>query len=113
MIIKHRKSFICGIKSTKLSQNEYLFIKKNKPWGIILFQRNIKNLNQAKKLINSIKSLFNDPNYPIFIDEEGGRVSRIKNIVDNSIFTAKFFGDLYKKNNKKFEIFFWILNIVP
>ena len=108
MIIKHRKSFICGIKSTKLSQNEYLFIKKNKPWGIILFQRNIKNLNQAKKLINSIKSLFNDPNYPIFIDEEGGRVSRIKNIVDNSIFTAKFFGDLYLKNKKKFDLFYKI-----
>ena len=89
MRIKNRKSFICGIKSTKLSQNEFFFIKKNKPWGIILFQRNIKNLNQTIKLTKSIRNLFNDPRYPIFIDEEGGRVSRIKNIVDNSIFTGK------------------------
>ena len=104
MKINLRKSFICGIKGAKLSNNEYLFIKKHKPWGIILFQRNIKNIDQAKKLTLSIRKLFNDPFYPILIDEEGGKVSRLKNIVDNSIFSGKFFGDLYKKNIKKFNL---------
>ena len=54
MKINQRKSFICGIKSTKLSQKEYLFIKKNKPWGIILFQRNIKNIDQVVKFTSGI-----------------------------------------------------------
>ena len=104
MTIKNRKSFICGIKSTKLTKNEFFFIKKNKPWGIILFQRNIKDIVQTKKLTNTIKKLYKDPNYPILIDEEGGRVSRLKNIVDNSIFSGKYFGELYKKNIKKFNL---------
>ena len=104
MKIKSRKSFICGVKSSKLSKNEYQFIKKNKPWGIILFQRNIKNIEQTQKLTNTLKKLFKDPHYPILIDEEGGRVTRLKNIVDNSIFSGKFFGDLYQKNLKKFNL---------
>ena len=90
MKINSRKSFICGIRGIKLSNKEYLFLKKNKPWGIILFERNIKNINQTKKLISSIKNIFNDQNYPILIDEEGGKVSRLKSIIDNSIFTGKY-----------------------
>ena len=120
MKINLRKSFICGVKGLKLSRKEYLFIKKHKPWGIILFQRNIKNIDQAKKLTSSIKKIFNDPNYPILIDEEGGRVSRLKKIVDNSIFSGKFFGDLYKKNKKKFNLYYkvyvdqisYVLNLI-
>ena len=38
------RSFIVGIKSTKLSSKEILFLKKFKPWGVILFTRNIKNI---------------------------------------------------------------------
>jgi len=118
--IKLRKSFICGIKSTKLSKKEYKFIKKNRPWGIILFKRNIKDINQANKLTKSIKNIFKDPYYPILIDEEGGRVSRLKNVVDNSIFSGKYFGDLYKKNPRKFNLYYnvyvnqisYVLNLI-
>ena len=120
MKINLRKSFICGIKGTRLSQKEYIFIKKNKPWGVILFQRNIKNINQAVNLTKSIKSIFKDPFYPILIDEEGGRVSRLKNIVDNSIFSGKYFGDLYNKDTKKFNLYYkvyvnqisYVLNLI-
>ena len=108
MKINFRKSFICGIKSTKLSKKEYKFLKKYKPWGIILFQRNIDNINQVTKLTTSIKNIFKDKNYPILIDEEGGRVSRLRKIVDNSIFSADYFGRIYKKNINKFNVFFKI-----
>ena len=47
-MISKRKSFIVGLKSTKLSNNEILFLKKHKPWGIILFTRNIKSFDQVK-----------------------------------------------------------------
>ena len=104
MTIKLRKSFICGIRGKKLSKNEYNFIKKHKPWGIILFQRNIKNINQTNKLVKSIKKIFKDSNYPVLIDEEGGRVSRLKNIIDNSIFPGKYFGDLYSRERSKFKL---------
>ena len=71
-----------------------------KPWALILFKRNIINFKQTKNLTQKIRSCMKDPFYPILIDEEGGRVSRLKKIVDNSIFSGKFFGDLYKKNKK-------------
>jgi len=106
MINKNHKSFVCGIKGIYLSNKEKKFLIKYKPWGIILFSRNIKTIKQTKILTNSIKKIFKNENYPILIDQEGGRVTRLKKFIDTSIFSAKFFGDLYKKNNKKFEIYF-------
>jgi len=118
--IKLRKSFICGIKGLKLSKKEYKFIKKYKPWGIILFKRNIRDISQTTELTKSIKNIFKDPYYPVLIDEEGGRVSRLKNIVDSSIFSGKYFGDLYKKNPRKFNLYYnvyvnqisYVLNLI-
>jgi len=105
-MINKRRSFITGIKSTKLSQKEIFFLKKYKPWGVILFSRNIKSISQTQKLTSHIKKLFKDYNYPILIDEEGGRVSRLNKFIDNSIFSSEFFTKLYKNNKKKFYIYY-------
>ena len=58
--MNNRRSFIVGIKSTKLSNKEKLFLKKYKPWGVILFTRNIKSIQQTIKLTSSIRKIFND-----------------------------------------------------
>ena len=100
------RSFICGIKSIKLSKYEINFLKIYKPWGIILFSRNIKTIKQTQNLTKSIKKLFKNNNYPILIDEEGGRISRLRKFLDSSIFTAKYFGDLFSKDRKKFDTYF-------
>ena len=49
-MIKSRRAFIIGIKSLQLSKNEIYFLKKYKPWGVILFLRNIKTIKQTKSL---------------------------------------------------------------
>ena len=67
-MINRRLAFIVGIKGTKLSNREILFLKTYKPWGIILFSRNIKNFSQLKCLINDIKKVIRDKKYPILID---------------------------------------------
>ena len=103
-----RRSFITGVKSTTLSIKEKKFLKKYKPWGVILFSRNIKSLKQAKKLTNEIKSIFNDKNYPILIDQVGGRVNRLKKIFNVEALTSEFFGKLYLKDKKKFNIYYTI-----
>ena len=97
--MKNRRSFITGIASTSLSHKEINFLFKYKPWGVILFSRNIKSLNQTKKLTYEIRKIFKDKNYPILIDQEGGRVNRLKNFYNCDLFTGKYFGDLYVKNN--------------
>ncbi len=102
------RSFICGIKGTKLSKNEIIFLKKYKPWGVILFSRNIKSIEQTKLLTKSIKTLFKNKKFPILIDEEGGKVSRLSKFIDNSNFTAEFFGNLFLKDKKKFNYFYKI-----
>ena len=104
--MKNRRSFIVGIKSTKLKKNEKIFLKKYKPWGVILFTRNIKNVNQTFKLTSSIRKIFNDKNYPILIDQEGGRVNRLRNIISFDNLTSEFFGQLYVKSYKEFEIYY-------
>ena len=106
MKINSRRSFICGIKGLKLTKKEIYFLKKYKPWGIILFSRNIKDIKQTQLLVLKIKKIFMDQNYPILIDEEGGKVSRLNKIIDTSIFSANFFGNLFKKDKSKFEVYF-------
>ena len=104
--MNNRKSFIVGIKGTKLSKKEIIFLNKYKPWGIILFTRNLKNINQIKKLTNHIKKIFNDKNYPIMIDQEGGRVNRLNKIISFDNFTSEYFGKIFMKDKKKFKIIY-------
>tara|TARA_B100001057_G_C22769052_1_gene918830 strand:+ start:325 stop:1272 length:948 start_codon:yes stop_codon:yes gene_type:complete len=108
--MNNRRSFIVGIKSTKLLLKEREFIKKYKPWGIILFSRNIINIKQAKRLTLSIRKIFKDSKYPILIDQEGGRVNRLKNIISFSNLTSEFFGKKFISKPNEF-IFFYNLFI--
>ncbi len=105
-MIKNRRAFIVGLKSTKLSSNEISFLKKYKPWGIILFSRNIKSIKQIQKLTDKIKLVFKDKKFPIIIDQEGGRVNRIDKIISFDNLTAEFFGKLYKNDKKKFNVLY-------
>jgi len=104
-MIKKRRSFIVGLKSTILHFKEKKFLRKYKPWGVILFSRNIKTIPQTKKLTDDIRKIFNDKKYPILIDQEGGRVNRLNNLIDCSNFTGEFFGNLYTKNMEKFNVY--------
>ena len=106
--MKNRRSFITGLKSAVLQSIEIRFLKKYKPWGVILFSRNIKSIEQTKKLTDDIKKIINDRNYPILIDQEGGRINRLTNFINTSKFTGEFFGNLYKNNFKKFLIYYKI-----
>ena len=93
----NRKAGIFGIKGITLTKKEKSLFKKIKPWGIILFSRNIEDLDQLKLLIKEIKIIFKDKNYPILIDQEGGSISRLNKIIDFSLFSQKYFGKLYQK----------------
>tara|TARA_B110000027_G_scaffold90174_1_gene95436 strand:+ start:196 stop:1143 length:948 start_codon:yes stop_codon:yes gene_type:complete len=106
--MNRRRSFITGIKSTTLSIKEKKFLQQYKPWGVILFARNIKSLKQAKKLTDQIKKIFKDKNYPILIDQEGGRVNRLKKFFNADPFTGEFFGKLYLEDKKKFNNYYKI-----
>ena len=102
----NRKAIIFGIKGYQLTNKERNLFKKAKPWGIILFSRNIKNIPQLKILVDDIKKILNDKKYPILIDQEGGKVSRLNKIIDLSYFSQDFFSKLYNKDKKLFYKFY-------
>ena len=56
--MKNRKAIIIGLSTTKLKAYEKKYLLKNKPWGVILFSRNITNIVQAKILVSKIKNCF-------------------------------------------------------
>lgn len=104
----NRKAVIFGIKGTKLTSEERSFLKDIKPWGIILFSRNIKNFIQLKSLTTEIKYTLKDKNYPIIIDEEGGKVSRLGKILNLGFFPQSLFGQLYEIDKKNFNNYYEI-----
>ncbi|MDB9761056.1 glycoside hydrolase family 3 protein [Pelagibacteraceae bacterium] len=95
-----RKAAIISISGGVLTAQEIKIFKKEKPWGVILFKRNILSEKQLKKLTSTIKKIMNDTKYPILIDEEGGRVSRLSSLLKNHLYNQRYFGDLYKINQK-------------
>ena len=92
-----RKAIIISINGTKLSKREKILISKEKPWGVILFKRNLQNLSQIKSLTSDIRKLSKNKKFPILIDEEGSNVSRLSNIIKNNL-SSNFFGILFKKD---------------
>jgi len=94
-----KKAIIISIKGYRLSPREEKLIAKEKPWGLILFKRNIKSLTQIIELIKKIRKSSKDSKFPILIDEEGETVSRLSNIINHN-FSQKFIGDIYKYNSK-------------
>ena len=104
--MNNRRSFVVGIKSFKLSLKEKIFLKKFKPWGVILFSRNIKNILQTQKLTTEIRKIFKDKKYPILLDQEGGRVNRLNKIITFDNLTSEYFGNLFEKDKMKLDIIY-------
>ena len=105
-----KKAIIVSIKGYKLSTKERKLLSKERPWGLILFKRNIKTLNQIQNLIKSIKKYTKDKKFPILIDEEGAEVSRLSKILNHNT-NANLFGSLYEKN-KQFAISLYKLYLI-
>ncbi len=71
------KAFIAGCAGLELSEEESRFFRREKPWGFILFARNIDNPEQVLRLTSQMRECVRQKDAPILIDEEGGRVQRL------------------------------------
>ncbi len=70
-------SMIFGCEGLTLTPAEYRFFASAQPWGFILFARNIEDRAQLKRLTNDLRGAVGW-NAPILIDQEGGRVQRMR-----------------------------------
>jgi beta-N-acetylhexosaminidase len=71
------RPFIFGCAGSALLPEEDAFFRHIKPWGFILFRRNVENQAQLLQLTNQLRETVGRADAPIFIDQEGGRVQRL------------------------------------
>src|SRR5690606_22128966 len=72
------KAMILGCQGKSLTREEVRFYRGECPWGFILFARNISEPEQIRDLVAEMRDCVNRPDAPVFIDQEGGRVQRIR-----------------------------------
>jgi beta-N-acetylhexosaminidase len=71
------RAFITGVSGTELNAAERAFIRAERPWGFILFKRNIESPQQVTRLVEEMRKELGEPDAPVLIDQEGGRVQRL------------------------------------
>ena len=71
------RAFITGVSGLELSAAEREFIRAERPWGFILFKRNIETPAQVSSLVRELRNSIGNADAPVLIDQEGGRVARL------------------------------------
>lgn len=71
------RAFITGVSGTELTAAEREFIRSERPWGFILFKRNVATPAQVAALVAELRSAAGAADAPVLIDQEGGRVQRL------------------------------------
>ena len=71
------RAFITGVSGPELTAAEREFIAAERPWGFILFKRNIETPAQVILLVRELRAAIGNPDAPVLIDQEGGRVQRL------------------------------------
>ena len=94
------RAFLTGISGLELSPDEREFLRAQRPWGFILFKRNIDNPAQVTKLVEECRSAIDFPDAPILIDQEGGRVQRLSSPHWPVYPPGAVFAALFQKNSK-------------
>jgi beta-N-acetylhexosaminidase len=70
------RAFITGLAGLTLSANERAFLREARPWGLIIFKRNVSTPNQVAELTRSFRDAVGWE-APVLVDQEGGRVQRL------------------------------------
>ena len=71
------RAFITGLEGLTLSANERAFLRDSRPWGLIIFKRNVSTPDQVTELIQSFRDIAGSET-PVLVDQEGGRVQRLR-----------------------------------
>lgn len=101
---------IYGIEGLQLNDSEKAFFKETQPWGYILFARNVESETQLIALTDSLRALSGRDDVPIFIDQEGGRVQRIKPPLAELYPAGEKLGDLYRLNKEQGLRATWLMS---
>ncbi|MEZ2130577.1 MULTISPECIES: beta-N-acetylhexosaminidase [unclassified Sinorhizobium] len=93
------KAMILGCSGLTLTSDEKALYRAERPWGFILFARNISEPAQISDLVAAMRECVGR-NAPVLIDQEGGRVQRIRPPILPHYPSAKTLGDLYRRDRQ-------------
>ncbi|MGM0560819.1 MAG: beta-N-acetylhexosaminidase [Pseudomonadota bacterium] len=95
------RAVIFGCEGTRLSDEERRFFQQADPLGFILFARNIESPDQVRGLVADLRATIGRRNAPVLIDQEGGRVQRLKPPQWRKLPPAEPFGQLWEQAPEK------------
>ncbi|MDR6758595.1 beta-N-acetylhexosaminidase [Mycoplana sp. BE70] len=105
------KSFISGCKGLTLTDDEKAFFRDERPWGFILFGRNIGEPSQVADLTAALRdTIGGDARIPVLIDQEGGRVQRVKPPYVPQYPNAAALGAIYRQDEEKGLRAAWLMS---
>jgi len=97
------KAFAAGCASTSLGDDERAFFREARPCGLILFQRNCESPDQIRKLVEdataAVTTTDDDP-FLVLVDQEGGRVRRLRPPHWRKFPSARAFGALHQQDRE-------------
>ncbi len=92
------KAMILGCGGLKLTPDEKAFYRDEQPWGFIVFARNLSEPSQIRDLVAEMRETVGGRNAPVLIDQEGGRVQRIREPIAPRYPSAAVLGDIYRRD---------------
>src|ERR1700752_5514265 len=93
------KAMILGCSGLSLTSEEKALYKAERPWGFILFGRNISEPKQIADLVAEMRESVGW-HAPVLIDQEGGRVQRIRPPILDHYPSGQALVDIYRKNRE-------------
>lgn len=90
-----------GLSGSEMTADEIKFIQKYKPWGFILFSRNIAHRAQLRALTDNLRQITGRENLPILIDQEGGTVARLRPPHARLHPAAAVYGQIYEHDKPR------------
>ena len=95
------RQVIYGFEGLEVTQAEGEFFHQARPWGVILFARNIDSRAQLRELTDSLREMSGNPHLPILIDQEGGRVARVRPPLVSAYPPMGVYGDIYQTDKTR------------
>ena len=100
------RAAIFGCAGPDLTSDERAFFRDADPLGFILFARNIaapdrEGAERARRLVEELRSTVARAEAPVLIDQEGGRVARLRPPQWRKAPPARLLGELYRRDPDK------------
>ncbi|WIM12266.1 beta-N-acetylhexosaminidase [Enhydrobacter sp.] len=95
------RAAIFGCSGLDLTSEERVFFRDADPLGFILFARNVDTPQQARRLVDELRTSVGRAEAPVLIDQEGGRVARLKPPHWRAAPPARLLGELYERDPER------------